>query len=69
MFIVESDNFFFILYRSETLLSERVKSGVSRLGSVTYTVEVLFASVAVIDSCDLVYVLSDPLEIATLLVN
>ena len=47
--------------------SQRVKSGVLRLGSVI--VEVLFASVAAIYSCALVYVLSGPLEIATLFVN
>ena len=66
MFIVESDNFL-IWCTSGTPLSQRVKSGVLRLGSVI--VEALFASVAVIYSCALVYVLSGPLEIATMFVN
>ena len=60
--------FLYLVYiRDSTFPAREVRSGVLRLGSVI--VEVLFASVAVIYSCALVYVLSGPLEIATLLVN
>ena len=68
MFIVESDNFLNLVYiRDSAFPASEVRSGVLRLGSVI--VEVLFASVAVIYSCALVYVLSGPLEIATMFVN
>ena len=68
MFIVESDNFFNLVYiRDSAFPAREVLSRVLRLGSVI--VEVLFASVAVIYSCALVYVLSGPLEIASLFVN
>ena len=60
--------FLYLVYIPNSAFPAReVRSGVLRLGSVI--VEVLFASVAVIYSCALVYVLSGPLEIATLFVN
>ena len=68
MSTVESDNFFNLVYiRDSAFPAREVRSRVLRLGSVI--VEVLFASVAVIYSCALVYALSSPLEIATVFVN
>ena len=59
MFIVESDHF-------SAFPALEVRSS---WDLEVFIVEVLFASVAVIYSCALVYVLSGPLEIATLFVN
>ena len=66
MFIVESDNFFNLVYiRDSAFPAREVRS----LETWKCYCEVLFASVAVIYSCALVYALSGPLEIATLFVN
>ena len=67
MLIMERDNFSLFCIHPRLRFPSAWSPEFLTLGSVI--VEVLFASVAVIYSCALVYVLSGPLEIATLFVN
>ena len=67
MFIVESDNFSLSCIHPGLRFPSALSPESWNLE--VFIVEVLFASLAVIYSCTLVYVLSGPLEIATLFVN